>query len=91
MNFFRSTARVRTEDEMRELSHHETERIRDLIRFARQRVDVYGQSEASSFYCLSMNADDREAFDSYLVALNHPLAMQPGTGEWRFRSYVVSR
>ena len=35
-----------------------------------------------------MTADDREAFDAYLVRLGYPLAYQPGTTESRFYRMV---
>ena len=39
-------------------------------------------------YHRCMTADDKEAFDQWLVETNDPLAHQPGTQAWRFEMKV---
>lgn len=45
-------------------------------------VRVYG--DAVGAWHLRLTAQDRVAFDRYLVAIRHPLAYEAGTGQDRF-------
>lgn len=48
---------------------------------------VYGERFLSSDYCRA-SREDRNAVDAWLVAMQHPLSMEPGTAEGRFLAIV---
>jgi hypothetical protein len=61
------------------------------IQLARQRgrTDPHGLSGAISWvFHQCMTAEDRAAFDAWLVAEQHPLSFEPGTTEQRFTRLV---
>jgi hypothetical protein len=48
------------------------------------------RKDASWTFHRSMSAADREAFDRWLVKIDHPLAYQPGTTWHRFQAIVAA-
>lgn len=56
---------------------------------AAQRVLSGDKDGAGWVFHRSMDDADRKAFDDALVSINHPLALEAGTCEGRFRAYVA--
>jgi len=64
-------------------------RILDLLAHACQSTKVYGLDSAISWtWHRMMNADERLAFDLFLVKMGDELAWQAGSPESRFRERV---
>jgi len=62
-------------------------------RFVKMAIDqfkVYGEKGISHVYFNVMSKQDREEFDEQLVAIDHQLAYEAGTNEYRFKSMVKS-
>jgi hypothetical protein len=64
-------------------------RILDLLADAVSRYRREGQ-RGVDWTLMHMSAEERTAFDLFLVRMKDPLAWQPGTTEFRFRARVVA-
>jgi hypothetical protein len=56
----------------------------EYVKRAAKRLQDGDRGAAAWEFHFSMSAAAREAFDLWLVATNHPSAMEPGTTERRF-------
>ena len=61
-----------------------------IIESAKLRIER-GESftSAASWVWDMSTSENKQAVDAYLVAARHPLAMQPGTPEQRFRCLLI--
>lgn len=66
----------------------DTSRILDLLADASQRYKQEGPRGADWTWFQGMTAEERLAFDLFLVKMGDPLAYQAGTPESRFRARV---
>lgn len=51
-------------------------------------ISMAANNDVNWVYFHVMTADDRQAFDQWLVERNHPLAYQASTNEYRFKEIV---
>ena len=64
------------------------EQIGAAVRRAVTMFRADGQSGIDWVYNNVLSADDKRAFDAYLVGSRHPLAYEPGTNWQRFNAFV---
>ena len=64
--------------------------LHNLKRDVKHAVETYGEKEISNTFCHYMTQKDRDEFELMLIEIDHPLAHEAGTKEYRFKQFILS-